>query len=59
MGTVSEKIVARADDGRVLVQTGMTEHDEPIGYVRFPDGSQGPEQLLLSYIVRGNWAEVA
>ena len=56
---MSEKIVARADDGRVLVQTGMTEHDEPIGYVRFPDGSQGPEQLLLSYIVRGNWAEVA
>ena len=51
---MAEQIVATAP-GKVLVQTGVDEQDRPIGHVVFGDGTKGPTQLILSYLVRGYW----
>lgn len=50
-----EEIIIATAPGKVLVQTGTDEQDRPVGYVRFGDGTKGPTQLILSYIVRGYW----
>lgn len=50
-----EEIIIATAPGKVLVQTGTDEQDRPVGYVRFGDGTKGPTQLILSYLVRGYW----